>query len=303
MEQDAQVGLDAIAVLGGERVPIRDLERIEQLPPGATYPMLESGLGYFRRIDEFDEEKFARTVGETLTRGGLAAESLAGVVCVIDAHLEWPMVNALRSLGVGRLPLVQLGLQDCTSGAAFWTAAQLLARSDTAQDVLLIFAAQHPRETSRLTPGARVCSDGLACALVRKHHYRYRLAAVDFHFDLLMHGYNAKTLSFAQNLRRSSQGIVSVARAVLPQGKLSESDLVICTNGIAAHFDIVSSLLRVPRSLVYDGNLEERGHAYACDNLISLSDAEAGGRFQEGSRVCLLSWTPIVSSATLLEVA
>jgi hypothetical protein len=299
----ANVGLDAIAVAGGERLPIQALEMLESLPAQAIGSMEASGAGCFRRIDDFDADLFATTIGRSLAAGDVRAEDLAGVVCAIDTHLEWPMVDAIRSLGVGRVALIQLGFQDCTSGAALWAAAQLLSGDDSARNVLLIFAAQHPRGTSRLSPGARLYSDGLVCALLRKDSYRYRMSAVDFYFDPLLHGYNGSTLSFAQNLRRSSQGLASVTRDVVPPpGELTDRDLLICTNGVSAHFDLLATLLRTPRSLVYDGNLAERGHAYACDNLISLSDANDEGRVHEGGRVCLISWSPIVSSAIRLEV-
>jgi 3-oxoacyl-[acyl-carrier-protein] synthase-3 len=83
----------------------------------------------------------------------------------------------------------------------------------------------------------------------------------------------------------------------------SDVDWIIPHNVSMRSWQILSSLVRLPRARLFSENIARRGHTLAGDNFINYRDALDGGCIQPGQRVVLFSygfgahWTGIAVEA------
>ncbi len=83
----------------------------------------------------------------------------------------------------------------------------------------------------------------------------------------------------------------------------SDVDWIIPHNVSARSWEILSSLVRLPRARLFSENIARHGHTLAGDNFINYRDALDGGCIQPGQRVVLFSygfgahWTGIAVEA------
>ena len=83
----------------------------------------------------------------------------------------------------------------------------------------------------------------------------------------------------------------------------SDVDWIIPHNVSARSWEILSSLVRLPRARLFSQNIARHGHTLAGDNFINYRDALDGGCIQPGQRVVLFSygfgahWTGIAVEA------
>ena len=294
----------SIACDVGEAVRISSLSDTESASPSTIADLRKLGLEYYRRANRDPSAAIRATIESALSDAKRATTDIGAVACLISPHLHTALMAALQEIKIRAVPIVEIGLQDCSCGAAVWAATALLDGGVAKSHVLLVMAAEQAAGEKRLASGNdRVFSDAIVCSVISNVSGLYNIRANAFLSDPNMHPASGAQLNFGAQLKTSARNLRDVcSRVMTGQPGWNADDLIICTNANSSLFSIVSTLLDVPRWIVYDADLRNFAHTFWCDNFLAVHHAVTLGRMT-ARRIVLLSWSPIVVSATLLERA
>lgn len=289
----------------GKQVPLTELPEV--IAAGNAERLAAEGLGAVWVSDAEPWELAAHSAEGTLKN--VEAGMVDSVYYATDsfwvdsANVKAP-ARLLDRLGMGRVPLHGVGFEGCANTGALLHGVANAVRAGTTSAALCV-------TTDRAAPGARlmganvsVLADGAASFLARgtRPEVGFRLVAIGSAMEAGMHRLNVATDTMAV-VKATADGIGRATSLVFERAGLDRSAVshIVTNNYGRTSLRIFCAAANVPFDLHYNPGIEQVGHCFAADTLITLETMVARNALSRGE-FCLVLWSGFSNwSAAIVE--
>lgn len=157
-------------------------------------------------------------------------------------------------------------------------------------------------ERSRLSQDSSlIVGDGAAsCVLSRQPSGLEVIDAFTIDDDRFLLGENK-----FDRLSRQLKALTNAVGAAYERARVPARQIryLLATNGSKLLLSILARAAQIPIEHVYFGGLTKFGHAFSCDNLVSLRTMLSNNMVRYGDYVLLISWSPRVLGVAIIRVA
>jgi 3-oxoacyl-[acyl-carrier-protein] synthase III len=283
--------VDGCAFEVGAPQPIESLLRQGALSPESYEDCLGRGIKTFCAGGSIAE------MGATAAARAIAAAgiSAAAIDCVVlaDSSSRCPI-----ELGKAR---IVLRARDCAAFCAGIEAAAEQIAGGTAENVLLLLTGHVPAGENRYNPElGTVFGDGAAACIVSSRRRGFAVISAE---SWLRDVSPQATQPLGEQLLQDFQGLQNLLRLSYESAAISAAAVTaLCgTHGSQIYLELMAEAAGLPYERVYGDAMQEFGHVFACDNLISLGHFLRQHGSQRGRVFCLVGWSPLAAGVVLLE--
>lgn len=203
-------------------------------------------------------------------------------------RFKYPATRLQYELGLERAAVISLDQLACTTLFGAVRIARALCVTGEIERALCVASEFFPAEAGREAI-FNCTSDAAVALLVERSGTRNRVAACTH----VTKGYYWDSGAMRNEIVASyfPTGAHVVARVIADAGWQPEDVTWMIPHNVSRRsWDILLSLLRLPRARLWADNIARRGHALAGDNFINLRDALDQGAVRPGDRVVLFSY-------------
>jgi len=243
---------------------------------------------------------YGGTPGSLAFAAASDAEAAAGDVCTMS-RFKYPATRLQYDLELHNAWPFAIDQLACTTLLGAARIARSMCLTEGIERALCVSSEFFPANAGR--EAIFNCTSDAACAiLIERNGTRNRLISATnvtkgYYWDVeaMRDEIVASYFPTARHVR---------LRTIADAGwEPSDVDWIIPHNVSARSWEILSSLVRLPRARLFSENIARHGHTLAGDNFINYRDALDGGCIQPGQRVVLFSygfgahWTGIAVEA------
>jgi 3-oxoacyl-[acyl-carrier-protein] synthase III len=228
------------------------------------------------------------------------AEAAAGSVCTM-ARFKYPATRLQYDLELHNAWPFAIDQLACTTLLGAARIARSMCLTEGIERALCVSSEFFPANAGR--EAIFNCTSDAACAiLIERNGARNRLVSATnvtkgYYWDV-----EAMRDEIVASYFPTARHVL--LRTIADAGwEPSDVDWIIPHNVSARSWEILSSLVRLPRARLFSENIARHGHTLAGDNFINYRDALDGGCIRPGQRVVLFSygfgahWTGIAVEA------
>jgi 3-oxoacyl-[acyl-carrier-protein] synthase-3 len=243
---------------------------------------------------------YGGTPGSLAFAAASDAEAAAGDVCTMS-RFKYPATRLQYDLELHNAWPFAIDQLACTTLLGAARIARSMCLTEGIERALCVSSEFFPANAGR--EAIFNCTSDAACAiLIEKNGTRNRLVSATnvtkgYYWDV-----EAMRDEIVASYFPTARHVL--LRTIADAGwEPSDVDWIIPHNVSARSWEILSSLVRLPRARLFSENIARHGHTLAGDNFINYRDALDGGCIQPGQRVVLFSygfgahWTGIAVEA------
>lgn len=299
--------VSSIAYTVGRRRSIDVLAETEGASAETLASLRKNGLDSLREDERTIPAMCMASVHDTLRDASLSPERIQTIVlassnsdALVSDEDETALFAALHAAGFVRARIIGLTLQSCSaSGDALAIASDIAA--GTSDGVLVIVFAQRRKMTRLGQQGNVVFSDGAVSCMVSTTPAGFAIRAT----ESVTHT-RLGALGRSGGLGQFQGGVIelgAISRRVFAAAGTRPGDTraFFGTNAGIYHLKLMAQAAGVPLDRVYYDDLAGIGHVHSCDGLISLKNYTVQHAVAPGDCFMLLSWSPHVFCASVLE--
>ncbi|HEV8265916.1 MAG TPA: 3-oxoacyl-[acyl-carrier-protein] synthase III C-terminal domain-containing protein [Gemmatimonadales bacterium] len=203
-------------------------------------------------------------------------------------RFKYPATRLQYELGLQRAAVISLDQLACTTLFGAVRIARALCRTGEIERALCVAAEFFPSDAGRESL-FNCTSDAAVALLVERSGSRNRIAAATHVTKGYYWDADAMRNEIVASYFPTSKHVIE---RVIAEAGWQSSDVawLIPHNVSRRSWDILLSLVRLPRARLWADNIARRGHALAGDNFINLRDALEQGAVQPGDKVVLFSY-------------
>ena len=243
---------------------------------------------------------YGGTPGSLSFAAATDAEAAAGSVCTMS-RFKYPATRLQYDLELHNAWPFAIDQLACTTLLGAARIARSMCLTEGIERALCVSSEFFPANAGR--EAIFNCTSDAACAiLIERNGTRNRLVSATnvtkgYYWDV-----EAMRDEIVASYFPTARHVL--LRTIADAGwEPSDVDWIIPHNVSARSWEILSSLVRLPRARLFSENIARHGHTLAGDNFINYRDALDGGCIQPGHRVVLFSygfgahWTGIAVEA------
>ena len=243
---------------------------------------------------------YGGTPGSLSFAAATDAEAAAGGVCTMS-RFKYPATRLQYDLELHNAWPFAIDQLACTTLLGAARIARSMCLTEGIERALCVSSEFFPANAGR--EAIFNCTSDAACAiLIERNGIRNRLVSATnvtkgYYWDV-----EAMRDEIVASYFPTARHVL--LRTIADAGwEPSDVDWIIPHNVSARSWEILSSLVRLPRARLFSENIARHGHTLAGDNFINYRDALDGGCIQPGQRVVLFSygfgahWTGIAVEA------
>ena len=243
---------------------------------------------------------YGGTPGSLSFAAATDAEAAAGGVCTMS-RFKYPATRLQYDLELHNAWPFAIDQLACTTLLGAARIARSMCLTEGIERALCVSSEFFPANAGR--EAIFNCTSDAACAiLIERNGIRNRLVSATnvtkgYYWDI-----EAMRDEIVASYFPTARHVL--LRTIADAGwEPSDVDWIIPHNVSARSWEILSSLVRLPRARLFFENIARHGHTLAGDNFINYRDALDGGCIQPGQRVVLFSygfgahWTGIAVEA------
>jgi 3-oxoacyl-[acyl-carrier-protein] synthase III len=299
--------VSGIAYTVGSRRAIEVLAEAEGVSAETIVSLRKNGLEALREDERTIPDMCMASARETLQDACLSPDRIGTIVlassnsdALVSDEDETELFAALHAAGFVRARIIGLTLQSCSaSGDALAIASDIAA--GTPDGVLVIVFAQRKKMSRLGLQGNVVFSDGAVSCIVSTKPGGFAIRAT----ESVTHT-RLGALGRSGGMAQFQGGVIelgAISRRVFAAAGIRPADTraFFGTNAGIYHLKLMAQAAGVPLDRVYFGDIAGIGHVHSCDGLISLKNYAARQPIASGDCFMLLSWSPHVFCASILE--
>ena len=266
-------------------------QAVSRIWPGLLEEMKKNGLGYYHVATDLSVHELAiRAARQLLLENDVNPSTIGAVVFTHTLQLTIPAppvsmsAEIKKALGLRKAVCFSISQQNC---ASFMTALRLaksmIAVRPRVDAVLIVSADKTISESQRNLGSYAIQSDGACAFLVKRDAPYNRIGSVVMYVDSRYHAGLNKSDELAQRYAQQFGTVAyrTISSAIKASGRQPTYFKYLLTpNANLAAFRSAAKLAGISSESLYTKNIFDKGHSYASDQIINLSDL-----IEEGSSV------------------